>query len=229
MSEYHPISSTAIMHDTLATTRLFIFSEEEICSMKVTPRVCLLIPTIEGRETYLMRLIRSLRFQMKKYNGEVVALILKDNREMSIGAKRNKLMDWALMTKATHRAFIDDDDTVTPDYIDLNIEGARQGFDCNSLRGIYSVNGVVDPRKHIFIHSLKYTHWYEDSQYYYRNPNHLNWVKIDKVKHVRFVDQNFGEDGKWSEEIARQNLLQSEYHIDKPFYNYLFRTKVNGI
>lgn len=138
-------------------------------------------------------------------------------------------MDWAIQTKATHRAFIDDDDTVTDDYIDLNIDGARGGFDCNSLKGIYSENGHINPNKHIFIHSLKYSHWYEDEKYYYRNPNHLNWVSLDKVKDVRFVDSNFGEDGKWSEEIARLDLLKSEYHIDKPFYNYLFRTKQNGI
>lgn len=139
------------------------------------------------------------------------------------------MMDWAIQTKATHRAFIDDDDTVTDDYIDLNIEGARSGFDCNSLVGIYSENGRINPNKHIFIHSLKYSHWYEDEKYYYRNPNHLNWIALDKVKDVKFVDSNFGEDGKWSEEIARLDLLKSEYHIDKPFYNYLFRTKQNGI
>jgi len=135
----------------------------------------------------------------------------------------------AVDSGATHRAFIDDDDTVTDNYLELNMPGVFGNYDCNSLIGIYSLNGVTNPHKHIFIHSLKYDHWYDDTRGYYRNPNHLNVIKLDLIKDIKFQEKNFGEDGCWSEELFKSGVLKTEYEITTPFYNYLSRTKVNGI
>lgn len=189
----------------------------------------ILIPTIVGREQYLQRLLDILNPQIDQFKGDVQLFILSDNREKTIGEKRNILTQMAVEAGCTHRAFIDDDDTVTEDYLELNMPGVYGDYDCNSLVGIYSVNGVVNPDKHIFIHSLKFDHWYEDEHYYYRNPNHLNVVKLDLIKDIKFQEKNFGEDGCWSEDIHKAGVLKREYHIAKPFYNYLFRSKPNGI
>lgn len=189
----------------------------------------ILIPTIEGREGMLNRLLTILQPQVEKYGDDVEVIVLKDNREKTIGEKRNILTLMAIAKKCTHRAFIDDDDTISNDYLDLNMPGVYGDYDCNSLVGIYSENGKINPKKHIFLHSLKYTHWYEDSKYYYRNPNHLNVVKLSLIAHINFQEKNFGEDGCWSEDVAKEQLLKREYEITKPFYNYLFRTKHDGI
>jgi hypothetical protein len=189
----------------------------------------ILIPTIVGREHYLERLLSILNPQIDKYKNDVQLFILSDNKEKSIGEKRNILTQMAIDSGCTHRAFIDDDDTVTDDYLDLNMPGVHGDYDCNSLVGIYTVNGVKDHKKHIFIHSLKYTYWFEDDEYYYRNPNHLNVIKLDLIKDIAFEHKNFGEDGCFSEDIHKAGVLKKEYEITKPFYNYLFRTKHNGI
>lgn len=188
-------------------------------------KLALLIPTLQGREHYLERLLDILRPQVNKYGNQAEIIILKDNREKTTGRKRNLLTEMAVMSRATHRAFIDDDDTISEDYMDLNMPGVALDFDCNSLVGIYSMNGVINPNKHIFIHSLKYTHWYEDHKFYYRNPNHLNVIKLDLIKDIKFQDKTFGEDGCWSEDLFKANILKTEYKIDKPFYNYLCQTK----
>jgi hypothetical protein len=196
----------------------------------MSQRLAILIPTIEGREDMLQRLMEILNPQLNKYGSDVAVLINKDRiGEKTIGQKRNELTALAIEQGFTHRAFIDDDDTVSEDYLELNMPGVYGNYDCNSLIGIYSVNGVVNPNKHIFIHSLKYDHWYEDGQYYYRNPNHLNVCNLAKIGHIKFQEKNFGEDGCWSEDIAREKCLQNEYLIEKPFYNYLFRSKKDGI
>lgn len=195
-------------------------------------KLAILIPTMNGREHFLERLKEILKPQIQKYSQEAFCIIgpdMPDEPIKSIGEKRNWLTEMAILNGATHRAMIDDDDTVTDDYLDLNMPGVRGDYDCNSLVGIYSLNGVVNPAKHIFIHSLKYPHWYEDEQYYYRNPNHLNVIKLNLIKDIKFQPKNFGEDGCWSEDLAKANVLKTEYKIDKPFYNYLSRTKVNGI
>lgn len=158
----------------------------------------------------------------------VIIIVDKDNRERTIGEKRNQLTEIAIINGATHRAFIDDDDMVESNYLALNAPGIIGDYDCNSLVGIYSCNGHTDPNKHIFIHSLKYTHWYEDDKYYYRNPNHLNFVKLDLIKDIKFQHKNEGEDGCWSEDLFRLQRLKNEYEITEPFYHYLFRTKAPG-
>lgn len=192
-------------------------------------RLAILIPTIDGREHFVDRLMQILNPQLSKYGSDVAVIFNKDNREITIGKKRNELTEEAIRLGFSHRFFIDDDDTVSEDYLDLNMPGVYQNYDCNSLVGIYSVNGVIDPKKHIFLHSLKYDHWYEDATYYYRNPNHLNCCSLAKIGHIKFQEKNFGEDGCWSEDIAREKCLQTEYEITKPFYNYLMRTKIDGI
>jgi hypothetical protein len=192
-------------------------------------KLAILIPTIEGREAMLSRLYERMAPQFEKYGEDVLLFELKDNREKTIGEKRNILTQMAVDAGCTHRAFIDDDDMVTEDYLDLNMPGVYWDYDCNSLVGIYSLNGVVNKKKHIFYHSLKYTHWWEDEIGYYRNPNHLNVVKLDLIKDIKFQEKNFGEDGCWSEDVAKAGVLKREYEITKPFYNYLFRTKVNGV
>jgi len=195
-------------------------------------KLAILIPTIKGREHFLERLMGGLNAQINPYIGEVVILILGDREgepKKTIGQKRNELTELAIINGATHRAFIDDDDTVSDDYLHLNMPGVRGDYDCNSLVGIYSLNGNINPKKHIFMHSLRYDHWHEDEQYYYRNPNHLNVVKLALIKDIKFQEKNFGEDGCWSEDVQKAGVLKNEYNIDKPFYNYLARTKVNGI
>lgn len=193
------------------------------------PKLAILIPTIVGREHFLSRLLSILKPQIEKYNDDIELIVEGDNRDMTIGAKRNLLTDKAVNCGATHRIFADDDDTVTDDYLDLNIPGVYGNYDCNSLVGIYSLNGNINPKKHVFIHSIKYSNWYEDDTNYFRNPNHLNCIKLDLIKDIRFPESNFGEDGVWSERLHSANVLKNEYEITKPFYNYLSRTKVNGI
>lgn len=224
------------------------------------PSAAILIPTIEGREHYLEALLNTLKAQFNvqkeyilrakagrflgltydadwfytygSFNNEmpVCIFVLKDNRGMSIGEKRNLLTETALRAGFTHRAFIDDDDMIESNYLALNAPGIFGNYDCNSLVGIYSCNGQIDPNKHIFIHSLKYDHWYEDDKYFYRNPNHLNFIKLDLIKDIKFQHKNEGEDGCFSEDLFKAQCLKTEYEITEPFYHYLFRTKtLNGI
>lgn len=196
-------------------------------------KLAILIPTIVGREDFLRRLIIELDWQREQeanFKDHVAIIILKDKIGCStIGDKRNQLTDLAVDLGATHRAFIDDDDYISADYLDLNMPGVYGNYDCNSLIGIYTVNGYKNPNKHIFIHSLKYDHWYEDEHNYFRNPNHLNVCKLDLIKDIMFPESNFGEDGQWSERVHAAGVLKNEYEITKPFYYYMARTKVDGI
>jgi hypothetical protein len=188
------------------------------------PKLAILIPTIDGREPFLEAIRRELERQRQALPtpDDVVVLINKDDQTKTIGQKRNELMDAAVASGATHRAFIDDDDMISADYLAANLPGVHGGFDCNGLIGRYYVEGVYDRP---FYHSLRYTHWWQDADGYYRNPNHLNVVKVDLIKHLRFQDKSFGEDGCFSEEIAREGMLKTEYPISQVIYHYYSRSK----
>ena len=40
------------------------------------------------------------------------------------------------------------------------------------------------------------------------------------MKNIRFPDQSFGEDGKFSEQIHAAGILKTEYKIPEIIYNY---------
>lgn len=183
----------------------------------------ILIPTLVQRFEYLQRLMDILHIQLLHWPN-VIVLTNSDSGEKTIGEKRNLLQLQAIDAGCTHRVFIDDDDTVSSNYLALHMPGVNGNYDCNSLVGIYSVDGKVNPKKHLFYHSIKYDHWWEDKNGYYRSPNHLNVCSLAKIGHIWFEDKNFGEDGCWSEEVVKQGCLRSEYVVEEPCYNYLARS-----
>lgn len=191
--------------------------------------LAILIPTFIGREKYLQRLLDILMPQIENYKDDVKLFILGDNRNTTTGWKRNKLTEMAVDAGCTHRAFCDDDDLISRQYLDLNMPGVYGDFDCNSLVGIYSINGYTNPNKHLFYHSIKYDRWWDDANGYYRSINHLNTVKLSLVHDIKFPEINTGEDGKQAEALVAANRLGTEYEIKEPFYFYLDRTKENGI
>ena len=57
---------------------------------------------------------------------------------------------------------------------------------------------------------------------YYRNPNHLNPVKIEIAKKVMFPEVNFREDYDYSMRMLPH--LKTEEYITGPIYTYQFKT-----
>lgn len=189
-------------------------------------KLAILIPTIVGREHFLSNLLSILEPQVEKYKNEVRIFTLKDNGGATIGEKRNDLMGFAISTGFTHRAFIDDDDTVTDDYLDLNMPGVRGDYDVNSLIGNYYSNGIYDRQ---FVHDIKYKVARTNMEFYERFPNHLNVTKIALIKDYKYHHKSFGEDMELAERVSNDGVLKRQYNVDKPVYNYFFRTKQNGI
>ena len=191
-------------------------------------KLAILIPTIVGREEYLERLLSILNPQLHEFKNEVQLFVLSDNREKTIGEKRNILTQMAIEAGCSHRAFIDDDDTVTDDYLELNMPGVYGDYDCNSLTGLYYHNGHYDRP---FVHDLKYkrAETNNDLMIYERFPNHLNVTKLSLIKDYKYEHKNFGEDMEHAERISNDGVLKTQYTIEKPIYNYYFRTKPNGI
>lgn len=182
-------------------------------------KLSILIPTIVGRELPYEKLVKSLNGQYAGADVEIITL--KDNREMSIGEKRNKLLE---MATGEYVAYIDDDDCVSEGYIELMLAAIQSGCDCASLLGEYWVDDMFDG---VFEHSIKYKEWRTTGNdiKYERCPNHLNLIRSDIAKQFKFPEKNHGEDSDWSKQIQQSGLLKTEYNIPEIIYFYNFISK----
>lgn len=175
-------------------------------------KLSILIPSLEERRKTLEQLKTELANQIGKRNVEVLSL--SDNRQMSIGQKRNMLLT---QSTGEYVAFVDDDDMVSPDYIEKVLNALTKNPDCSSLTGeIVFSDGYSRP----FIHSLRYTQWIDDHEgkVYYRPPNHLNAVRRSIAVQVGFPPWNSGEDRSFS--MGIRHFLKTEEWIDGVIYNY---------
>ena len=177
-----------------------------------------LIPTIPGREGSLHTLITSIREKVQRICPDLrVEICLSfDNRETSIGLKRQSLLNQA---KGKYLSFIDDDDTITDAYIEDLWACFQGGYPTMRLRG--------QMKEYTFTHSLSVKlsdpmATKDDPPVFQRPPNHLNPMFADIAKFIPFKDALRGEDLDWTLALHKSNFLQSEYSSDpsRIHYNY---------
>lgn len=160
-------------------------------------------------------------FQHSFKHPDIVEIVL-DKSNRSIGEKRNSLLDKAL---GEYLCFIDSDDWVSEDYINIVMRAIEQKPDCVSLKGVMTTDGG---NPEIFEHSLKYKEWRtlknvpQDHVKHERYPNHLNTIKSSIAKQFRFPDKNFGEDHSWSKIVYKSGLLKNEAYVSEVLYEYRF-------
>jgi len=171
----------------------------------------ILICTMPSRANKLARLMSILTPQMRP---EVEILIESDEGQMSIGAKRNKLLS---MATRKYVVFVDDDDTVHPQYIDMIFQAI--GFsdpDCIGICGeILYGNSTWQ-----FRHSITVGRWCKDklNKLFFRTPNHLNPIKREHALKAKFPEISYGEDKQYSESV--RPFLKTEAFIEGSIYFY---------
>lgn len=217
----HPANNRSIISDSIYKTNNRFDTEDKKTyeRRKFTQYdVSILICTIPSRKGMFYELINHIN-KLKQLSSLAIEVLHDERTGISIGAKRNTLLDKA---QGTYCGFIDDDDKITEDYFKV-IEESGLNYDCVCLNGIMYINGV----KHApFYHSLKYDKWIDNSGVaYYRNPNHLNPMKTDIAKGTRFPEVNYHEDRDFSNRLLESGLLKTEYVHDKTQYIYLYVTK----
>jgi glycosyltransferase involved in cell wall biosynthesis len=190
-----------------------VFGQEKLWSI--------LICTLRERAHLFNRIYYHLEKQINDLNlqDHIEIIYFSDNREHTVGFKRNTLMHKA---QGKYICFIDDDDMVSNDYIQIIYEKLLKDPDCVSLIGKITMDGR-NPRT--FIHSIKYSHYFQKDRIYYRPPNHLNPIRKSIALQFKFLEINSGEDTNWAMAIARSQLLQKEEVIDKIYYYYFYITK----
>lgn len=188
----------------------------------------LLIPTIPERNEQFTKLYNELMRQKTEFDtfhntiGELEILVNPDKRfldgGLSIGKKRETLVNDA---NGKYLCFIDDDEAVSPNYIETLMRLCYEGKDVCTFQAIAKMQtfwALVDM-------SFKYkTNDQLSPDYTVRRPPwHVCPVKSAYAKKFEFKDINSAEDFEWMEKVL--TLCNSEAHTDKIIMQYNHKTE----
>ena len=188
-------------------------------------RFSVLICSLPRRSNLLARLLDKLKPQYEKHS-DVEVLVAFDNGEDTIGTKRNFLVN---QSKGEYIAFVDDDDLVSDNYLDLIIKAIETNPDVVGIELLYYENDFYRGKA---FHTMKYDYWshekdplHPDLLHFHRCPNHLNPVKRELAIQVPFPELNFREDHVYSKNL--RHLLDTEVYIhEEPHIGHHMRSNI---
>lgn len=171
-----------------------------ICSLKFS-----------DREYNLNKILNELANQISinNYENEIEILIEADNGELSVGEKRNKLIN---RSSGEYICFIDDDDFISSDYLLSILDNLRK--DILLIR----INHIIDGVKSKPIQTSLYLDIETDTAFFRCNHFHLCPVKSSIAKKVLFMSLNFAEDMYYSQKLVP--LIDSYDVLENDIYIY---------
>lgn len=148
---------------------------------------------------------------------QLVAII--DNRSMTLGSKRNKILGEAM---GRYISFVDDDDDITPDYIDTILETIQEfpDVDLITFRSLYVPDGVPDRET---IYSSEFTENRNFDDHFERFPNALMVWKRSISEQVLFPDLTFNEDSIFG--MNAREYVEHEVRIDRVLYFHRYSSQ----
>ena len=145
-------------------------------------------------------------------------ILATDNREMTLGEKRERLYKVA---NGLYSIQVDSDDLISEDAIQLILNAIEQEPDVITFEESVTIDGKYSRSNF----SLKYKEWngdgssvLEDGFHYQRSPFYKCVIKTEIARSVPFPKIRYNEDEQWS--ILLMPYLSSEVHIDKQLYIY---------
>ena len=181
------------------------------------------ISSLYERKESLNELLKFMDLSTNKENLHKVEFIINvDDGEKTVGQKRNEILEQA---KGKFVCYVDDDDKVDEEYINLILKTIEENpdLDCIGFTGMYYVNG--EPTM-LFKHAKEYGGHYKKEGIQYRPVNHLNPVRTELAKQIGFPEKNFGEDSDYCDRLLESGLLKNEIILDKVMYHYLWNSEL---
>lgn len=184
----------------------------------------ILIATIDERKEEFEKLILSFLFQ--RQIDFVYVISDSDNKQKSIGKKRQDLLEAAKKSDCEWIVFFDDDDLPSENYIQLILDtiNSNPDIDCIGINGTMTTNGS-NPQT--WCHVLGET-WREgkpnEKFTYYRPIIHFNPVKLELALKAGFKDMRYGEDRDYSDRL--NPLLKKMAYIEQPLFHYNYSNKI---
>jgi hypothetical protein len=180
------------------------------------PTLSILIATLGQRRDLLGRLLFGLMPQVKAAGGRVKVVAYWDNGEVDLATKRQALVE---ACDTEYLCFVDDDDTVTDDYVASVLDALETRPD---FVGLW-MNVHKDGADHRLADlSLEYDHWYDGPTHYCRDITHENPVRTEIARRVDFreKDPDEPEDSPWADKLRPLLAGARQVKIDRVLYHY---------
>lgn len=177
--------------------------------MKFTIAIC----TIPSRVKELGKLLDILLPQL---TDEVELLWIGDNKNSTIGAKRNRCVNIA---QGDYIAFVDDDDTVSDNYVAKILMAIEQEPDVVCFDALHTYNG--ENPKPVY-YDIKHQKDLNLPDEFIRFPNHLMAWSRPLLGVSPYDNVAIGEDQRFAA-FMRKNFELTQVKIDEVLYHYDFR------
>ena len=214
----------------------------------MNPRLSILIATTPDRRPMFMKLRGELERQSMAF-GEVTGTTLglhhdpskpiaysifvgpveihwhEDNKELSIGAKRQAMIEAATGDYVAH---FDSDDWPAPNYVSAILTALES--DPDTVGMLIRVEGLA-PKPQTGIGSMRFARWQNNKAGYdYVRPTyHKNPTRRSIALAVGFKDMRFGEDFDYSIRLKDSGLLKTERMVNEELYIYRYKYAPHGV
>lgn len=222
--------------------------------MNVDIKLTIGVATIPKRmfnPMFLPRLINKLEKQIGERT-DVEIIILGDNKKITVGKKRDRLIQ---MAQGKFVVLVDDDDDVSDDFIEVVCDIIEKNEDIDVIS--YMQKALINGEEWIVDFSLEYDRtppleqlsrefkegWVENPD----DPDNPIWktdiivgnkickrppfpvcpFKTELAKKVRFIDFNSSEDVCWARKMW--DLCKSEYKLNKQMHIYIWNKNVSEL
>lgn len=181
------------------------------------PLLSILIPSIPSRKERLNRLVNELNKQIEANFGDI-EIVVDDSKGyleggLTVGKKREVLVRRA---NGIYLCFLDDDETIAPNYIEVIKSMCFEGKDICTFRAMVKLHnawGVVN------MSLLNYfNEEFTPTRIVNRPPWHMCPVKSEYAKLHDFEDINNAEDFKWMAKVLTH--CKTETHTDMILFQY---------
>lgn len=165
-------------------------------------KLSILIPTTRTRYHFLQRILGIL---LPQINGDTQLLIDADDGDVSIGVKRQRMLDAAV---GEYVVFVDDDDIVSENYVGGILKAMASKPDFVRLKFFRSVNGA------------------NRREWVLPEPFHINPVRRELALRVGYPDRAYGEDNDHAEGL--RGIVGRSEAAEGVWYEYAFRSDRTG-
>jgi len=177
-------------------------------------KLSILIPSTFDRLAMTRKLVDYLNTQTQR---DVEIVTKFDNRELSIGAKRQLMVE---QSEAEYVVFIDSDDWVSEDYISSIMTALEKSPDCVGFE--IECSGTKGKTASA---SNKWDKW-DDNRGgfdYVRTIYQKNPTKREIVLAIGYKDLRYAEDSDYSKRLKESGLLKTEEYIPRVLYYYQYK------
>ena len=151
-----------------------------------------------------------------KHPDIVEILFEEDEKQMSVGAKRQKLLERA---KGEYIVYFDSDDFPRSEYLPKIMNAIEKKPDCVGFKIFMTTNG---DKPETCIHSLRNPEWKHDGNNYLRGVTIFNPVKKELALKCSFGNLRYGEDKMYSDMLTP--ICSTEIFIDEYLFDYRYST-----